>query len=98
MKDGIYDEFIDRLRSESDIVSILSDYVPLKKKGKNYWGCCPFHHENTPSFSVTPDKGFFYCFGCQSGGNVFNFLMKIENISFFDAVKMLAQKMNILLP
>ncbi|AJQ27249.1 DNA primase [Pelosinus fermentans] len=98
MKDGIYDEFIDRLRSESDIVSILSDYVPLKKKGKNYWGCCPFHHENTPSFSVTPDKGFFYCFGCQSGGNVFNFLMKIENISFFDAVKLLAQKMNIPLP
>jgi DNA primase len=98
MKDGIYDEFIDRLRSESDIVSILSDYVPLKKKGKNYWGCCPFHHENTPSFSVTPDKGFYYCFGCQSGGNVFNFLMKIENISFFDAVKILAQKMNIPLP
>jgi DNA primase len=98
MKDAVYDEFIDRLRSECDIISILSDYVPLKKKGKNYWGCCPFHHENTPSFSVTTDKGFFYCFGCQSGGNVFNFLMKIENISFFDAVKILAQKMNIPLP
>lgn len=98
MKDAVYDEFIDRLRSECDIVSILSDYVPLKKKGKNYWGCCPFHHENTPSFSVTTEKGFYYCFGCQSGGNVFNFLMKIENISFFDAVKILAQKMNIPLP
>ncbi|MBC7914374.1 MAG: DNA primase [Pyrinomonadaceae bacterium] len=98
MKDAVYDEFIDRLRSECDIVSILSEYVPLKKKGKNYWGCCPFHHENTPSFSVTTEKGFFYCFGCQSGGNVFNFLMKIENISFFDAVKILAQKMNIPLP
>jgi len=98
VKDEVYDEFIERLRSESDIVSIVSDYVPLKKKGKNYWGCCPFHHENTPSFSVTTDKGFFYCFGCQSGGNVFNFLMKIENISFFDAVKMLAQKINIPLP
>ncbi|MBP2626345.1 MAG: primase [Firmicutes bacterium] len=98
MKDAVYDEFIDRLRSECDIVSILSEYVPLKKKGKNYWGCCPFHHENTPSFSVTTDKGFFYCFGCQSGGNVFNFLMKIENISFFDAVKILARKMNIPLP
>ena len=98
MKDAVYDEFIDRLRSECDIVSILSEYVPLKKKGKNYWGCCPFHHENTPSFSVTSDKGFFYCFGCQSGGNVFNFLMKIENISFFDAVKILARKMNIPLP
>lgn len=98
MKDAVYDEFIDRLRSECDIVSILSDYVPLKKKGKNYWGCCPFHHENTPSFSVTTEKGFYYCFGCQSGGNVFNFLMKIENISFFDAVKIVAQKMNIPLP
>jgi len=98
MKDAVYDEFIDRLRSECDIVSILSDYVPLKKKGKNYWGCCPFHHENTPSFSVASDKGFFYCFGCQSGGNVFNFLMKIENITFFDAVKILAQKMNMTLP
>lgn len=98
MKDAVYDEFIDRLRSECDIVSILSDYVPLKKKGKNYWGCCPFHHEKTPSFSVTPDKGFFYCFGCHTGGNVFNFLMKMENIAFFDAVKLLAQKMNIPLP
>ena len=98
MKDAAYDEFIDRLRAECDIVSILSDYVPLKKKGKNYWGCCPFHNENTPSFSVAADKGFYYCFGCQSGGNVFNFLMKIENISFFDATKKLAQKMNIPLP
>jgi DNA primase len=98
MKDAAYDDFIDRLRSESDIVSTISEYVPLKKKGKNYWGCCPFHQEKTPSFSVTPDKGFFYCFGCQSGGNIFNFLMKIENVSFFDAVKLLAQKMNIPLP
>jgi len=98
MKDAAYDEFIDRLRAECDIVSILSEYVPLKKKGKNYWGCCPFHNENTPSFSVAADKGFYYCFGCQSGGNVFNFLMKIENISFFDAVKKLAQKINIPLP
>jgi len=98
MKDAAYDEFIERLRSEINIASIISDYVPLKKKGKNYWGCCPFHQEKTPSFTVTPDKGFFYCFGCQTGGNVFNFLMKIENISFFDAVKLLANKMNIPLP
>ncbi|MCE5287445.1 MAG: DNA primase [Pelosinus sp.] len=98
MRDVGYDDFIDRLRAESDIVRIISDYVPLKKKGKNYWGCCPFHHEKTPSFSVTPDKGFFYCFGCQNGGNVFNFLMKVENIGFIDAVKLLAQKMNIPIP
>jgi DNA primase len=98
MKDAVYDEFIDKLRSESDIVSVVSDYVPLKKRGRNYWGCCPFHNEKTPSFSVTPDKGFYYCFGCQSGGNVFNFLMKIENVSFFEAVKILAKKLNIPLP
>lgn len=98
MKDARFDDFIDRLRSECDIVSVISEYVPLKKKGKNYWGCCPFHHEKTPSFSVTPEKGFFYCFGCQTGGNVFNFLMKIENISFFEAAKKLAAKLNIPLP
>ena len=98
MKDAVYDDFIERLRSESDIVSVISEYVPLSKKGRNYWGCCPFHQEKTPSFSVTPDKGFFYCFGCQAGGNVFNFLMKVENIPFMDAVKVLARKMNIPVP
>lgn len=98
MKDTVYDEFIDKLRSESDIIRVISDYVPLKKRGRNYWGCCPFHHEKTASFSVTPDKGFFYCFGCQAGGNVFNFLMKIENLSFFEAVKLLAKKLDIPLP
>lgn len=98
MRDTVYDDFIDRLRSESDIVAIISEYVPLTKKGRNYWGCCPFHREKTPSFSVTPDKGFFYCFGCQAGGNVFNFLMKIENLAFMDSVKLLARKMNIPIP
>ena len=82
MKDIAYEEFIERLREESDIVAIISEYVSLKKNGNNYWGCCPFHSEKTASFSVTPDKGFFYCFGCQAGGNVFNFIMKIENIHF----------------
>lgn len=98
MKYAITDDFVNRLRAESDIIGIISEYVPLKKKGKNFWGCCPFHHEKTPSFSVTPEKGFFYCFGCQSGGNVFNFLMKIENIGFIEAVRLLADKMNIPLP
>ena len=98
MKDIAYEEFIERLREESDIVAIISEYVSLKKNGKNYWGCCPFHSEKTASFSVTPDKGFFYCFGCQAGGNVFNFIMKIENITFFEATRMLAQKINLPLP
>lgn len=98
MKDKDYENFVERLRAESDIVSIISQYVPLKKKGKNYWGCCPFHNEKSPSFSVTPDKGFFYCFGCQSGGNVFTFLMKMENMVFPEAVKLLANKLNIPVP
>jgi DNA primase len=98
MKDAGFDEFLDRLRSESDIVTVVSDYVALKKKGRNYWGCCPFHQENTPSFSVNAEKGFYYCFGCQSGGNVFSFLMKVENITFMDAVRLLTKKMNIPIP
>ncbi len=98
MKDMAFEEWIARLRAEGDIVSVIAEYVPLKRKGKNYWGCCPFHHEKTPSFSVAADKGFFYCFGCQAGGNVINFLMKIENLSFFEAARLLAQKLNIPVP
>ena len=99
MEDKVmYDEFIERVRSECDIVAIISDYVALKKKGKNYWGCCPFHNEKTPSFSVDPVRGFFYCFGCHAGGNVFNFIMKVENISYGETIKFLANKLNIPLP
>ncbi|NMC33324.1 MAG: DNA primase [Veillonellaceae bacterium] len=92
------DDFIEKLRAQTDIVAIISEYVPLQKKGRNYWGCCPFHQEKTPSFSVAPDKGFFYCFGCQAGGDAFRFLMKIENIGFSEAAKLLAQKLNIPVP
>lgn len=91
-------DFIEQIRQQADLISIISDYVPLKKRGKNYWGCCPFHHEKTPSFSVTPDKGFFYCFGCGAGGNVFSFLMKLENLSFPESVRLLAQKLNVPIP
>ena len=98
MKYSSSDDFVDKLRAQADIVSIVAEYVSLKKQGRNYWGCCPFHQEKTPSFSVAPDKGFFYCFGCQKGGNVFNFLMGVENVGFGDAVKLLAQKLNIPLP
>lgn len=93
-----YDAFIQRVRSESDILTTVSGYVPLKKKGNRYWGCCPFHSENTPSFSVVPDQGFFYCFGCHAGGNVFKFISLIENISYFDAVKLQAERLQIPLP
>lgn len=93
-----HDDFIERVRSQSDIVSVISSYVPLKKRGNRYWGCCPFHNEKTPSFSVVPDQGFFYCFGCHAGGNVFKFLSMIENISYYDAIKMQAQRLNIPIP
>lgn len=98
MKRRFDDELIERIKNANDIVSVISEHVALKKKGKNYWGCCPFHNEKTPSFSVTPDKGFFYCFGCRASGNVFTFLMRHENLTFLEAVEKLADRANIELP
>lgn len=93
-----YEEFKELVRENSDILTVVSEYVTLKKKGNRYWGCCPFHSEKTASFTVTPDKGLFYCFGCHAGGDVFAFLMKIENIDFPTSVKILANKLNIPIP
>ena len=98
MKNAAMDECVERVRAESDILSVVASYVPLKRKGNRYWGCCPFHQEKTPSFSVVPSEGFFYCFGCHAGGNVFKFISLIENVSYFDAIKMQAEKLNIPLP
>lgn len=92
------DEVIEEVKNANDIVSVISEYVALKKKGKNYWGCCPFHNEKTPSFSVSPEKGFYYCFGCHAHGNVFNFLMEHEHYSFLEAVEKLADRANVALP
>ena len=90
--------FVERVEQASDIVEVVSHYVTLKRKGNRFWGCCPFHQEHTPSFSVVPEKGFFYCFGCHAGGGVFKFLSLIENVSYFDAIKMQAEKLGIPLP
>lgn len=98
MKYTFQEDFIAQVRDRCDIVGVISEYVPLKKRGHNYWGRCPFHNEKTPSFSVAADKGFYYCFGCHAGGNVFQFIMKIENLTFPEAVKFLAQKANIPIP
>ncbi len=84
--------FIDDLKRQADIVRVVQDYVPLKKKGANWMACCPFHKEKTPSFSVSPAKEIFYCFGCHKGGNVFNFVMEIERVAFPDAIRMVAEK------
>ena len=92
------DEVIDQVRQSNDIVDIVGQYVHLKKQGANYFGLCPFHNEKSPSFSVSPDKQIFYCFGCGKGGNAITFLMEYENYSFQEAVKVLADRAGITLP
>lgn len=92
------DEFIEQVRQANDIVSVISDYVSLKRRGSNFWACCPFHNEKTASFSVAADKGFFYCFGCHAAGDVFKFIMKRENLTFGEAVQRLAERAHIPLP
>lgn len=91
-------EIIDEIRARTDIVSVVSEYVKLRKTGKNYVGLCPFHQEKTPSFTVDPEKQFFYCFGCGAGGNIFTFLMKMENMGFPEAVEKLAALAGVKLP
>jgi len=98
MRSPAMDDFVAQVRAASDIRATIAAYVPLKQKGRNYWGCCPFHQEKTPSFSVTADKGFFYCFGCHVGGDVFKFLSLIEGVGYFDAIKLQAERLNIPLP
>ena len=90
--------FLDELTARSDIVDVVSDYVTLTHKGANYFGLCPFHSEKTGSFSVSPDKQIYYCFGCKKGGGVINFIMEEENLSFPDAVRFLAKRANMTVP
>jgi DNA primase len=90
--------FIDDLKRQADIVRVIQDYVQLKKKGANWMACCPFHKEKTPSFSVSPAKEIFYCFGCHKGGSVFNFVMEIERVGFPEAIRIVADKIGMPLP
>lgn len=85
-------ETIEQVNQASDIVSVVGEYVSLEQRGSSWWGCCPFHSEKTPSFSVTPDKNIYYCFGCHEGGNVIKFVMEMEKIKFPEAVTLLAKK------
>ena len=91
-------QFLDELVSRNDIVDVVSSYVSLTRKGGNYFGLCPFHNEKTPSFSVSPDKQIYHCFGCKHGGGVISFIMEIENLSFPDAVRFLAKRVNMEVP
>lgn len=88
----ITQETIDEVQNRTDIVSVIQEYVPLTQKGNDWWGCCPFHHEKTPSFSVSTDKKFYYCFGCHAAGTVFNFIMEQEKVTYPEAIQILAKK------
>ncbi len=92
------DDVIEEIISSNDIVDVVSQYVTLKRSGRNFLGLCPFHKEKTPSFSVSPDKQIFHCFGCGVGGNVIHFVSKIENLNFKESLEMLADKAGIILP
>ena len=92
------EEIIEEVKAANDIVDVVSNYVSLKRKGNNYFGLCPFHREKTPSFCVAAEKQIYHCFGCGKGGNVIRFVMNVENISFKEALEMLAEKAKIDLP
>ena len=92
------DDLIEEIRSRNDIVDVISGYVKLQRKGSSYFGLCPFHNEKSPSFSVSPGKQMYYCFGCGAGGNVITFIMEYENYTFMEAIKMLADRAGIKLP
>ena len=92
------EDIVEEVKNANDIVDVISSYIKLTKKGGNYFGLCPFHSEKTPSFSVSPQKQIYYCFGCHSGGNVISFVMQYENYTFEEALKMLAERAGMKLP
>ena len=90
--------FLDELNSRNPIEDVVGQYVTLTRKGSNLFGLCPFHSEKTPSFSVAPEKGIYYCFGCHKGGGAVNFIMEIESLSYPDAVRFLAKRAGLEVP
>lgn len=96
--DREFSDFISQVLDKTDIIALISRYVKVERKGNTFWACCPFHHETQPSFSVSADKQLFHCFGCKESGNALSFLMKIENIEFIDALKMLAEQAGLEMP
>jgi DNA primase len=94
----IPEDIVEKIKSDTDILDLVGEYVTLKKAGKDYVGLCPFHREKTPSFSVVPNKGFFYCFGCGASGNAVNFVMRHENLDYPEALRYLAKRAGITIP
>ncbi len=98
MAEEDFREFIDKVLSRVDIVNVISRYLPLKKKGKTYWGCCPFHHEKEPSFAVNEVGQYYHCFGCHESGNAISFVQKLESVDFMDALRMVAEMAQLEVP
>ena len=94
----IPEDILERIRDATDIAEIVSEHVQLSKKGRNLFGLCPFHNENSPSFSVSPERQIYHCFGCGAGGNAFKFIQEIDRVSFVEAVAFLAARAGITLP
>ena len=92
------DEWLQELLNKNDIVDVIGGYLPLSKRGANYWAKCPWHNETRPSFSVTPSKQMFYCFSCRKGGSVINFIMEYEKVSYREAVQKLAERVGMQMP
>lgn len=95
---GLNDKWLEELKARTDILTVIGKYTRLTRKGRSFWGLCPFHHEKTPSFSVNPEGQFYHCFGCGVGGDVIKFVMQIESIDFMDAIKMLAEQAGMKMP
>ena len=98
MAKGLDPAFLQLLKNKNDLVKVAGAYVPLERKGDRWWGCCPFHHEKTPSFTVNADAQFYYCFGCHASGDVIKFVQEIESVDFMDAVRILAERAKIPVP
>ena len=98
MSKGLDGEFLSQLKSKNDIVEVIGSYVTLERKGSNYWACCPFHHEKTPSFSVNSLDQYYHCFGCGASGDVITFIREIESVDFIDAVRILAERAKLSMP
>ena len=98
MSKGLDPEFLTQLKNKIDLVELIGSYVPLERKGGNWWGRCPFHHEKTPSFTVNADNQFYHCFGCGVSGDAITFIREIESVDFVDAVKILAERVKLPMP
>ena len=94
METADFNKFVEEVKAKNDIVGVINRYVPLEKKGKTYWGRCPFHTEKTPSFAVNETGQFYHCFGCKAGGDVIKFISEIDSLNYMDSLAFLAERAN----